>query len=231
MRKWVPVLLVAGAYLLSLVVYRQIPEVVRQDFGDLLPGFVREDARWAPRPFVAFALPTVALILWLALRGIPTRRSERVMRKLFPSWMFEPQAPHVEYVKFERSYELIITWVVALIVTLHVVGIGTALGWPVSAGRVVGLVLGGGMIIAGNVMPRLRPNWFAGFRTKATLSDPQLWARMHRVMGAVWVLSGLVVVGVALTAAEYALLSAVGALLVSSLAGLALLSLFKRNRS
>jgi uncharacterized membrane protein len=86
----------------------------------------------------------------------------------------------------------------------------------------VGLTFGVGLMIVGNVMPRLRPNAVAGIRTARTMRDPAEWARAHRIFGAVWLGAGLLTTVVALAAPSYALLTGVLALALSSLAGLLL---------
>jgi uncharacterized membrane protein len=96
--------------------------------------------------------------------------------------------------------------------------LSSALGWYGEPGTIVGIVFGIGMLIVGNVMPRLRPNPVAGVRTAGTMADPQLWARVHRVYGAAWVVAGIAVLGVAIIAPRYALATAVAGLLLSSLA-------------
>ena len=50
------------------------------------------------------------------------------------------------------------------------------------------------IIVLGNEMGRLKPNWFAGIRTPWTLSDPENWRRTHRFGGKVFFLAGLLIV-------------------------------------
>lgn len=48
------------------------------------------------------------------------------------------------------------------------------------------------MIAIGNVMPKLRPNWFVGIKTPWTLSSKTAWDRTHRFGGRLFVAMGLV---------------------------------------
>jgi uncharacterized membrane protein len=79
------------------------------------------------------------------------------------------------------------------------------------------MLLGLGLAALGNVMPRLRPNPIMGLRTRATLNDPVLWARMHRLFGALLLASGVLVMLLALVAVRYALVGCLTALLLSLL--------------
>ena len=79
------------------------------------------------------------------------------------------------------------------------------------------MLLGLGLAALGNVMPRLRPNPIMGLRTRATLNDPVLWARMHRLFGSLLLASGVLVMLLALTAVQYALIGFVATLLLSCL--------------
>jgi uncharacterized membrane protein len=45
--------------------------------------------------------------------------------------------------------------------------------------------------VLGNLMGRLRYNWFVGIRTPWSLSSEEAWRRTHRASGRIWVLGGL----------------------------------------
>jgi uncharacterized membrane protein len=98
--------------------------------------------------------------------------------------------------------------------------VAAALGYPWIATRIVPAVLGGSLILMGNVMPRLRPNWVAGVRTKRTLEDPQLWRATHRAFGTAFVVSGFLTMIVAVGAPRYGLVTGIASLLVSCVVGL-----------
>lgn len=50
------------------------------------------------------------------------------------------------------------------------------------------------LLLLGNVLPRVRPNWFIGIRTPWTLSSDRAWEKTHRVGGYILSAAGLVVV-------------------------------------
>lgn len=48
------------------------------------------------------------------------------------------------------------------------------------------------LIILGNYMGKIRPNYFMGIRTPWTLEDPVVWQKTHRVGGPIFILTGLI---------------------------------------
>ena len=46
----------------------------------------------------------------------------------------------------------------------------------------------------GNVMGKIRPNWFVGFRTPWGLNSPDVWTRTHRFGGRLMLGLGLVLI-------------------------------------
>jgi uncharacterized membrane protein len=82
------------------------------------------------------------------------------------------------------------------------------------------MVLGASLVLMGNVMPRLRPNWVAGLRTRRNLEDPQLWRAAHRAFGAAFVASGILTIAVGLVAPRYGLMTGILAMVASLVVGL-----------
>jgi uncharacterized membrane protein len=67
-----------------------------------------------------------------------------------------------------------------------------ALGYPIAIGRVTvdaSLIL---MVVLGNYMGTLRPNYFIGIRNPWTLENPEVWRLTHRIGGRVLVFGSLV---------------------------------------
>ena len=228
MRKWMPALLVLAGYLMSAMLYSSLPSAMPFDFRALLPFGANGTVDLVPRTLGAFLIPTVALIMLLLLHEAPAgwlgRVTARVMTRM------GGDAPPLEYHKFASSYRLIVAWVVSLVLSMHVAMLGVALGWSVQPGTIVGLVLGSGLIVIGNLIPRLRPNVIAGIRTPGTMRDPLLWARVHRLYGALWLAAGIAIVVVALASPRYAFATGVVALLLSSLAMLVALPALSAQR-
>lgn len=48
------------------------------------------------------------------------------------------------------------------------------------------------ILVTGNLMGKFRPNYFVGIRTPWTLENPDIWNRVHRISGKLWVVAALV---------------------------------------
>ena len=84
-----------------------------------------------------------------------------------------------------------------------------------SVGRVVTLALGVLLAFLGNRLPKVKSNFFLGFRTPWTLSDPDVWNRTHRAGGILFFALGAALVPCGLFLPEQA---AFGVLLAGVLA-------------
>jgi uncharacterized membrane protein len=83
---------------------------------------------------------------------------------------------------------------IVVLAGVHVALIAYNLGWPVRINQIVGIAVGGLFVLIGNLMTRMRPNWFMGIRTPWTLSSDTVWRKTHRVGGYAFVAAGLLLV-------------------------------------
>ncbi len=86
-------------------------------------------------------------------------------------------------------------------------------GITVSMGTVMPLLLGALFIVVGNLLGKLRPNWFVGIRTPWTLSSKDAWVPTHRAAGWVFIAAGFAFMAAGLIHAPWALWVAIAALL------------------
>jgi uncharacterized membrane protein len=181
MRKWLPLVLIAGTVVFSLAVYGQLPERVVTHWN--ANG---EPNGYSSRAFAAFLLPGMTLAMWGILRVIP---------------YVDPRRANIE--KFRDTYELMIVVIVLMLSVIHLAVIGNALGWPISIARVVPLAVGAFFVIFGNLLPRFRSNFFMGIRTPWTLSSEAVWTKTHRVGGYLMVLAGVLIMLATFLPARY----------------------------
>jgi immunity protein, SdpI family len=88
------------------------------------------------------------------------------------------------------TYNLIRVAVVVFMAALYAVTVAAALGAAVDVGMVVSLGVGALFVVLGNVMGKIRPNWFVGIRTPWTLSSKLSWSKTHRLGGWVFIVLG-----------------------------------------
>lgn len=171
MRKWIPPALIAAAYAFSAAVYPRLPGRVATHWGTHGPN------GWSSRVVAALIMPSVALVIWLLMRWLPS---------------IDPRGEN--YARFRPTFDTVVAAIVAMVVAIHVAILGVALGWPVQMHVLTPVAVGLLLIIIGNLLPRARPNWFFGIRTPWTLSSDRVWERTHRVGGYVMMLAGLAIV-------------------------------------
>ena len=98
------------------------------------------------------------------------------------------------YEKFRGVYDSIV--IVMMLFMLGVVGL--VLSESFNPGRLeveflavaaIGLLF----VFLGNIMPKVKSNFFVGVRTPWTLSSTEVWNKTHRLAGFVWFFGGLLV--------------------------------------
>lgn len=171
MRKWIPLLVIAVAFIASAAVYQDLPERMPTHWN--MSGTVDG---WTSLPWGAFVIPLMLLV------GL-------VMFHLWPK--IDPRGAN--YAKFKGTYEILIITIMVFMLGVHLVVLAAALGRDVSMARIIPAGIGVLLIVLGNLLPRTRSNWFVGIRTPWTLSSDRVWERTHRFGGRLFVAAGTVV--------------------------------------
>ena len=189
MRKLVPgLLVVALAAGFSVWAYPQLPAVVATHFD--LKG---DPNGWSSRLFAAVFVPALGIVVALVFTALPH---------------IDPR--HANYAKFGPTYWTIANAVLVFVAAIHVLMLGKALDWPINMSRVASLGVGGLFVLLGNLMTRIRPNWFVGIRTPWTLSSDTVWRKTHRFGGIAFVIAGLCIASTALLASRWAFYGSMG---------------------
>jgi len=163
------VAIVVLGYVIGLLAYPVLP-------GPFL------DQRPSARLLVAFTLPTTALAIYALFRSL---------------WLHD--RIRTGNGAFESTYQAIVLRTLLFVLVLHglvmmeLTGTSDAIGLQVSAGRTVVVIFGIVLIAIGNLLPRTRPNIAVGIRTARTLTNVQLWQRVHRVGGYATVALGVAI--------------------------------------
>jgi len=172
MRKWYPRVLVILSAIASIIAYPQLPDRVPTHWG--LHGQVD---RYGPKWLAVGLFPVFMLVSWGIMRGLPK---------------IDPRREN--YVKFQRTYDLLVNAALTMALALQGITIAAAFGVEVPMARVFPLMLGVFFVVLGNALPRARPNWWFGIRTPWTLSNDRVWERTHRVGGYLFVALGIAMV-------------------------------------
>jgi len=152
-------LIIAAGLVYSLALYSSLPALIPIHWG--IDGRVDD---WAPKQWAAYFGPVFGAVLLLVLLALP---------KLSPR-QFEVQG-------FRRTYDYITVLLVGLFGFIHVVSLQAALNPHLDSGRwiVGGLMLL--MALLGNVLGKVRRNFWVGIRTPWTLASEDVWVATHRL--------------------------------------------------
>jgi pimeloyl-ACP methyl ester carboxylesterase len=217
-RRWLPPTFIAIAGMASVAVYGRVPAMVTPRLEGMLPFSTTDVSTPAPRWLTLSLMPVLALFVWAAFRLAATTVGQRLGRRMFRHAPEEVTSP-AQFERFGNTYDTIVFGVVMLVLGLHAAVLAAVLQAPAIAARIVPAVFGACFLLMGNVMPRLRPNWVAGLRTKRLLEDPQLWRGAHRVFGRAFAAAGVVTILAAVVAPEFGLLVAVASVAVACVIG------------
>jgi uncharacterized membrane protein len=120
-------------------------------------------------------LPAIAIGIYLLLLFIP---------RIDPG--------RANYAQFSGPYLIVRYAVLVMIAAIYGISLLAIKGVGFNMTRVILSVIGLLFIVLGNVMGKVRPNWFVGVRTPWTLSSKRSWVRTHRLAGWLFTLAGLI---------------------------------------
>lgn len=138
-----------------------------------------EPDRWAPKATGLFLLPGINLFVTVLLLVVPS---------------IDPKGNLDKYINVYRS---IVLAVVLLLTGLFGLQIFRYVGYDVPLDYIpISVVVL--MAFIGNLMLKVKPNYFLGIRTPWTLENDEVWRRTHRVGGYLWVFASLIMLPVIL---------------------------------
>lgn len=79
---------------------------------------------------------------------------------------------------------------------------------------VLGVFTGLLILMAGNYMNNLKPNYFAGIRLPWTLNDPENWRRTHSLAGKLWFAGGILLIITSFLLPKYLLIPSIVAVFI-----------------
>jgi immunity protein, SdpI family len=102
------------------------------------------------------------------------------------------------YERFRKTYDIFLDLAVVLTIGVHFLLLASMLIMRGLVGRWVSYVptclVGIVLVVAGNALPRLRPNSAMGIRTRWTLADETVWRKTHLAAGYVLIVFGLTLI-------------------------------------
>jgi uncharacterized membrane protein len=179
MRKMLPAFVVTLATLaFSLWALPRLPAQVATHWG--VDGQPND---WSSPAFAALLMPGIMLFMSAIFAALPN---------------MDPLKKNYEF--HGSVYFLLGNVIVGFMGAVQVLILGSALGWPLDMRQALPVLLGLLFLVMGNLIPRIRPNWFMGIRTPWTLSSERVWRKTHRVGGYMFILAGLAFIATAFVA-------------------------------
>ena len=118
---------------------------------------------------------------------------------------------------FERTWQRMMLLVFGLIAAFFGATLWSALGHAFDVGRVLAGVFCVFVVLFGNLLGKVRPNFFLGIRTPWTLASESVWIATHRVAAWATVLSGICGLGLVIAGrTQWFLLPFIVAMLLSA---------------
>ena len=153
-----------------LFVYGKLPQQVPINFG--FDGAVNA---YGPRP-IMWLLAGIGPLMALTLQFVPR---------------IDPKRGN--YAKFQRYYDQFAICMQLFLLAVFGLSVAETLRpGTVSIGRMVTALVSILLILLGNMMGKIKHNYFFGIRTPWTLADPDVWNRTHSLGGKLWFALGLV---------------------------------------
>jgi uncharacterized membrane protein len=130
--------------------------------------------RWGGKFEGLLLLPIIALGLYLLTLILP---------------LIDPGRHN--YQNFAKAFNVIRIALLLFLALIYGVTILAAFGRQLDMTTIMFVAMGILFIVLGNVMPKIRPNWFVGVRTPWTLSSKLSWDKTHRLAGWLFVFMGV----------------------------------------
>lgn len=165
---WIAALLIAGTLIATLLVYSSMPDRIpaHWDIHGQVNGY-------GPR-LTVFLEPAIMIAIVLLFAALP--------------WL-SPR--HFEVDAFRSTYLYIMVVIVAFMTYMHALTLWAALSKPVDMTRSIVGSLFLLFVLLGNVLGKVRRNFYVGVRTPWTLANERVWHATHRFAGKFFVIGGL----------------------------------------
>jgi uncharacterized membrane protein len=95
------------------------------------------------------------------------------------------------YRLFNPAYTVVRTGIVVVLAAIYFLAQISVQNPDFELIAFVPVVIGGFFVVLGNLMPKIRPNWFVGIRSPWTLTSKLSWTRTHRFGGRTMMLLGV----------------------------------------
>jgi len=179
----IPILMILISISLWLIFYPQLPDQVPMQWG------VDGSVNWSASKFIAlFTNNGMYVLLYLIILFSPK---------------IDPKKKN--YQQFSRSYEIITLSIMSLFLLINLIVLFTSLGYPLQIHFFIPILVGLLLIIFGNYMQTIKPNWLFGIRTPWTLDNEEVWRKTHRLGARIFIILGFILITTPFISDQYVL--------------------------
>ena len=172
--EWLQLLILATPFCAAVLLWDKLPERLPCHWN-----FRGEIDGYASKNFGALFMPIINVALVVLISFLP---------RLDPKRRNYDAETNASIAGAFKIFRLAITLFLSAL-TLAVFAV--AMGFHLNITRFVVAALGVLFAVMGNSMGKLRPNWFAGFRTPWSLESRSVWIKTHRLGGRLMVGCGI----------------------------------------
>jgi uncharacterized membrane protein len=169
-REWPLLVILAIPLIAAILVYPHMPDQVPIHWN--AQGEVNN---YGSRAFGTFFMPLLNVVMYVLFIVLP---------KIDPK--------RANYSKFDSSYLTIRYSLHLFFMLMFGVTVAASLGYPINIGKWVPIGVSVLIIVMGNIMGRVKHNYFVGFRFPWTLANEEVWRRTHQFGAKLMVLGGFV---------------------------------------
>lgn len=166
-KTWIVVLIMLIVAIVGILI---MPDIIPTHFG---PS--GEPDGWGTK-YTVLLYPAITILV--SALAVPMRR-------------LDPKEEN--YGRFEKYYYDFFFGFSLFFLAVEVLNIVIAVGININMGMIMCLVTGLLMIFVGNMMPKIKQNFYFGIKTPWTLADEENWFKTHRLAGKTSVFGGIVI--------------------------------------
>lgn len=163
--------LIVAAFLITVLVYNKLPDKIPTHWN-----IYGEIDSYGSKAFAALMPMGFMIIMWVFMRVLPK---------------IDPRKDN--YLRFEKSYEVIISSIITVFFVIQIITLAAGLGYKIYVDKIISIVIALMFIVLGNYMPKMKSNFFCGIKTPWTLSSELSWKKTHRLGGKLAVAVGFII--------------------------------------
>ena len=173
-KEWLQILILALPFCVAAALWNKLPDPMPNHWG--INGQVDG---YASKPVAALLLPCINLAFTALMMVLP---------RIDPKFARYDEETKASLRRTFAAMRLAVTLYLSLLaLVVLVMPLYPAIRMPTVIGSGAGLLL----MVLGNLMTKLRPNWFYGIRTRWTLESRDVWIKTHRLGGRLMMAGGV----------------------------------------